>query len=99
MPANKKHLTKSPWQRFAKLSAGFVGGYLLTTSFFMALAFWIDHKAVLLTLRFAGFILWAGLLIVAFLAKNGWKVWGIYLSLSLFFSLIIYLGKLYSPII
>lgn len=99
MPANKKHLTKSVSQRIAKITAGFVGGYLVTVSFFMALAFWMDHKDVLLTLGFGGFILWTGLLIVAFLAKNGWKTWGIYLLLILVFSLIIYFGKTYHPIL
>lgn len=99
MPANKKHLTKSGWQRFAKISAGFLGGYLVTVSFFMALAYWIDHREVLLTLRFGGFILWAGLLVVAFLGKNGWKTWGIYLLLTAVFSLIIYFSKIYHPIL
>ena len=98
MPANKKHLTKSISQRFAKITAGFIGGYLVTITLFMALAFWSDHKAILLTLRFGGFMLWAGLLIAAFLAKNGWKVWGIYLLLTFLFATIIYFGKMYSPI-
>lgn len=98
MPANKKYFS-SPMQRVAKITAGFVGGYLVTLTSFMALAYWVDHVDVLLTLRFGGFMLWAGLLIVAFLAKNGWKVWGIYLLLTLFFCIIIYFGKMYSPII
>lgn len=98
MPANKKYLTQSPWQRFAKITAGFFGGYLVTLSLFMALAYWIDHKAVLLSLRFAGFLVWVTLLILAFLAKNGWKIWGIYLLISLLFSLIIYCSKLYHPL-
>lgn len=98
MPANKKHLTKSGWQRFAKISAGFLGGYLVTVSLFLALAYWVDHKAVLLTLRFGGFMLWAALLVVAFLGRNGWKTWGIYLLLTLVFSLIVYFSKTYHPI-
>lgn len=98
MPANKKYLTKSPWQRFAKITAGFFGGYLVTTTLFMAVSYGIDYSAVLLTLRFGGFILWAALLVLAFLAKNGWKVWAIYLLLSGLFSVFIYLGKMYYPI-
>lgn len=99
MPANKKYLTKSGWQRFAKITAGFFGGYMVTVTLFMALAFWTDHKAILLTLRFGGFMLWVGLLIVAFLAKNAWKIWGIYLFLTCLFAAIIYFGKIHSPII
>lgn len=99
MPANKKYLTKSVSQRFAKISAGMVGGYLVTVSCHLALAFWINHVDVLMTLRFGGFILWVGLLIIAFLAKNGWKTWGVYLLITLFFSFAIYLGKTYHPIL
>lgn len=79
MPANKKYLTKSPIQRFLKISAGFVGGYGIVEALHMALMdFWGTANS-LITLRFGGFILWATLMIIAFLAKNGWKIWGIYL--------------------
>jgi|SRR5690606_21433268 len=98
MPANKKYLTKSPVQRFAKISAGMVGGYLVTVSLHLALALWIDHVNVLMTLRFGGFILWVALLIVAFVAENGWKIWGIYLGITLLFSGVFYLGKIYHPL-
>lgn len=98
MPANKKYLTKSPVQRFAKISAGMVGGYLVTVSLHLALALWIDHVNVLMTLRFGGFMLWVALLIVAFVAKNGWKIWGIYLGITLLFSGVFYLGKIYHPL-
>jgi hypothetical protein len=27
MPANKKYLTQSPFQKFLKITAGFIGGY------------------------------------------------------------------------
>ncbi|QTE22612.1 hypothetical protein [Polaribacter cellanae] len=99
MPANKKHLTTSKWQRFLKFSAGFLGGYLVSMSLHMALAQWLNHVNVLITITFSGFILWVALFLLAFLAKNGWKVWGLYLLLTLFFSGCIYLGKLYHPII
>lgn len=36
---------------------------------------------------FAGFILWAVLLLLAFLTRSGWKIWLIYLSLTVLFSL------------
>lgn len=98
MPANKKYLTKSVSQRIAKISAGLIGGYLVTVSLHMALAYWIDHVNVLLTLRFGGFILWVGLLILAFIGKNGWKTWTLYLFITLVFSIFIYFGKIYNPI-
>lgn len=64
----------------------------------MALSYWMEPKTVFLSLRFGGFILWAVLLILAFLAKSGWKVWGIYLMLSGLFVACIYVGKMYHPI-
>ena len=79
MPANKKHLTQSAIQRAAKLTAGFIGGYLVTLSIHIVLLNWIDPTNLLITLQFAGFMLWCVLLLLAFMAKNGFKVWAIYL--------------------
>ena len=97
MPANKKHHTKSLHQRIAKISAAVIGGYLVTMSLHMALALWFDKTTVLITSTFTGFILWAGLMVVAFLGRNGWITWGIYLLLTAFFTSLIYAGRLYLP--
>ncbi len=79
MPANPKYLTKSPWQQFAKISAGILGGYLITALLHMILAIWIPlHNEVLITSIFSLFIVWCVLLIVPYLFENGWKAWGIY---------------------
>lgn len=98
MPANKKHLTKSPIERFLKVSAGFAGGYLVTESLHMALALWTHLGNMIYTLRYAGFILWASLFIVALISKKGWKVWVIYLVLFCVFSALVHYGKLIHPI-
>ncbi|PNW27408.1 hypothetical protein [Formosa algae] len=99
MPANKKHLTASPWQRFAKISAGLIGGYLVSMSLHMALTAWTDSTTVIITSAFTGFILWATLMVVAFIAKNGWKIWGVFILLTAVFSTIMYLGTLYNPLV
>lgn len=93
MPANKKYLTPTFLHRFIRITAGFIGGYLVTVSFFIALSFYFDKVSVLFTLVFGGFLVWVGLMIVAFIAKSGWKIWGIYLLLTLFFSAIVYLNQ------
>jgi len=98
MPANPKYLTQSKWQRFAKITAAILGSYLVSVSFHLALASWINKTNIVITMVFSGFILWVALMIVAFLAKNGWKIWLIYLSLSLLFSVLLYLGQNYNPI-
>lgn len=85
MPANKKYLS-SPGQRVLKITAGFIGGYLVMLSFHIMLTFIFPKQHVVMTAAFSGYILWAILLLCAFLAKNGWKVWGIYLLLTLLFS-------------
>lgn len=98
MPANPKYLAKSNWQRFAKISAGILGGYMVSMSLHLALASWLNHINVIVTLAFTGFILWAILMIFAFLAKNGWKIWAIYLLTTLLFSGLVYLGKTYNTL-
>jgi ABC-type Na+ efflux pump permease subunit len=97
MPANAKYLTTSPWQRFAKISAGILGGYLLSMSIHLALASWVHHVNVIITMTFTGFIVWVVFMILAFLAKSGWKIWGLYLFLALAFAVIAYAGKIYNP--
>ena len=99
MPANPKYLTKSKWQRFAKITAAILGGYFVSVTLHLALASWFNHVDILITTAFSGFIVWVALMVVAFLAKNGWKIWGIYLLLAFLFSLLIYAGQLYNPII
>lgn len=90
MPANKKHLNPNFLHRFTRISAGLIGGYFVTVSFFLALSYVLDKVAVLFTLVFGGFLLWVGLLIVAFIAKKGWKIWAIYLLLTFVFSSMVY---------
>ncbi|KFF07223.1 hypothetical protein [Flavobacterium reichenbachii] len=98
MPANPKYLTQSKGQRFLKITAAILGGYFVSVTFHLALASWFNRVNVLITMAFTGFILWVALMVVAFLAKSGWKIWGIYLLLTLFFCGIIYLGQTNNPI-
>lgn len=99
MPANKKYLTPSASQRFAKVSAAILGGLIVAVMFHMALATWFNHIAVIITSTFSAFILWAVLMIVAFLGKNGWKIWGIYLLTSLVLGVVFYFGNQINPIV
>lgn len=87
MPANKKHLTASPWQRLLKVSAAFIGGYMVTMSLHLLLMTFLDKSVIFITMKFSVYILWAVLMVVAFLARSGWKIWGIYLGLSIIFFL------------
>ncbi|KLT70769.1 MULTISPECIES: hypothetical protein [Flavobacterium] len=98
MPANPKYLTQSKWQRFLKITAAILGGYFVSVSFHLALASWLDRTNVVITMAFSGFILWVVLMILAFLAKSAWKIWGIYILLTLLFLGIMYLGQTYNPI-
>jgi len=86
MPANKKYLS-SPFQRFLKITAGFIGGYFVMISFHLLLTYLFEKKNVIITAGITGYILWAILLLLAFLAKNGWKIWGFYLLLAILFYL------------
>ncbi|WP_293900746.1 MULTISPECIES: hypothetical protein [unclassified Sphingobacterium] len=86
MPANKKYLS-TPFQRFLKITAGFIGGYVVMLAFHVLVTHIFEKKDVVITACFTGYLLWAVLLLLAFLAKNGWKIWGIYLLLAAIFSL------------
>lgn len=97
MPANQKHLTASPWQRFAKISAGILGGYAVAMSFLLALAAWFNHVNVIITASFLGFILWVVFMLLAFLSRNGWLVWLLYLGITAIFTTLAILGKLFNP--
>ena len=99
MPANKKYLTPSTSQRFAKISAAILGGLIVAVMFHMALASWFDHVTVIIASTFSAFILWAILMVVAFLGKNGWKIWGIYLLASLVLFVIFYFGNQTNPLV
>ena len=100
MPANPKYLTKSPWQQFAKISSGIIGGYLISALLHLSLALWLPfHKEMLITSIFTFFIIWCALLIFPFLFKNGWKLWLLYLGIISILYVIYYLGKQNNPFV
>lgn len=86
MPANKKYLTRSPWIRLSKVLAGSVGGYLVMISFHAALTRVFPRELVMVTSFITGYLLWATLLLVAFLIPKAWKTWAIYILLVGLFS-------------
>lgn len=87
MPANKKYLTKSPFERFLKITAGFIGGYCVMISFHHLFGYIFEPKYVVITAAITGYILWAVLLLLAFLAEKAWKIWLWYILLTVLFSL------------
>ena len=96
MPANPKYLNASFWPRFAKITAAIIGSYLVSISFHLALASWLNRPNVIITTAYSGFIVWVVLMVITFLAKSGLKIWGLYLLLTLFFSGLIYAGQYYN---
>lgn len=87
MPAKKKYLTRSPWIRTSKILAGSLGGYAVMFSFHLFLCNIFPREDVVVTSFFTGYILWAILLLWAFLAENVWKVWLIYIGATILFSI------------
>lgn len=91
MPANKKYLTTSPLQRTLKITAALIGGYMVSVAFHQFLMLFLPKKDMHITMHFSVYIMWAVLMILAFLAKSGWKIWGWYLLASVvFFSPFLY---------
>lgn len=87
MPANKKHLESSIIQRILKITAGFIGGFILSTCFHLFWMYFFSPETVYTTMYVTQYLLWATLFVIAFLFDQGLKVWVIYLSLSLLFYL------------
>ncbi len=87
MPANKKYLTRSPWIRLSKILAGTVGGYTVMLSFHVLLTSFLPKDEVVITAFISGYILWAFLLLWAFIEKNVWRVWLVYILLTILFAL------------
>jgi len=90
MPANKKYLS-TPLQRLLKLTAGVVGGYGVMFSLHLVLAECFTPRDVVATAFLSGYLLWAILVLLAFLSRNGWRVWGLYLILTAVFYGLFYL--------
>ncbi len=93
MPANPKYLTSSGWVRFSRIMSGFVGGFAVTIGLHLVLTLWVDRATVIITSTYSGFILWAILLMTAFLIRRAWMVWAIYLGLILVFAIILFIHK------
>lgn len=92
MPAKKEYLT-SPGQRAIKIATAILGGYLLSTAFHLLIGALLPTEGrniVMLTSTFTLFLLWGILMVLPFLAKSAWKVLGLYILLTLIFSVIIY---------
>jgi hypothetical protein len=87
MPANPKYLTKSPWLRLVKILVGFGSGYAVMLSLHLLLMRVFPPQNVVATAFITGYVLWALLLLWAFVARNVWRVGATYLGLTLLFSL------------
>jgi len=91
MPANPKYLSSGP-QRAAKITAGLIGGYLLSAMFHYVLGLTFENKAVVVvTSVYTLYMLWMVLFIVPFLMKSGGKAWVIYLISIVVLGVIAYL--------
>ncbi|MEO0528876.1 MAG: hypothetical protein AAFZ89_16710 [Bacteroidota bacterium] len=76
MPANTKYLS-SKGQRWLKVSAAILGGYMATMSIHIAIgALLVNKSALVLTTAYSSFFIWVGFMVFAFFSKNGWKAWG-----------------------
>ncbi|MEM9919523.1 MAG: hypothetical protein AAF990_15605 [Bacteroidota bacterium] len=86
-------MAQSKWQRFAKITAGFIGGFGVSAAIHIVLAIWFDRSIVLITSSFSSFLLWSVLFVVAYIPRNGWRVWAIYLSIILLCGAIVLLHQ------
>ncbi|MFV0249351.1 MAG: hypothetical protein ACK5H1_10405 [Tenacibaculum sp.] len=100
MPANSKYLTKSAWQKFAKISAGLVGGYIISVLFHMVLILLIPaHHEMLVTTIFSFVIVWGIMLLIPYLFTNGLKAWGLYIVIIIILYLLYFLANKSNPFV
>ncbi|MCH2193628.1 hypothetical protein [Kordia sp.] len=98
MPANPKYLNKSPWHQFAKITAGVIGGYIITALIHLCLPLFLPYpKEVLITSIFTVFMVWCLFLIIPFLFTNGWKAWTLYLIIIVILHIIYHYGNQHNP--
>lgn len=100
MPANRKYLTNSMWQRVAKISASLLGGYLIAVGTHLLLTLWLPgHRVVLVTFRYSLYLLWVVFMFIPFLFENGWKCWLYYFVIIALLAAGIVDGMIYHPIV
>ncbi len=93
MPANSKYFS-SPKQRVLKITAAIFGGYFVAASFhFMIATIKPIQEIVILFSSITFFLLWGILTVTTFLARSGWKIWGIYLLLTTIFGVFTWILK------
>ena len=81
MPANPKYLSPNH-QKFAKLTCGVIGGYLVSFILHLLIGSLVPHtRNYLVTSIVTVYLLWGFLLILPYLFTNGWKIWLIYLAI------------------
>jgi hypothetical protein len=86
MPANKEYLDHNKTQRIVKLTAAFLGSFLVAASSMLAVASRVHRpKVVFMTYNYALILIWCGLMLLAFLFKQAWKCWLLYGLLTLVF--------------
>ena len=79
MPAKTQYLSNKG-QRALKVSAGILGGFLLANALHLVVGSLIEDKTIIvITSAYSIFFFWILFMILAFLFKNGWKAWGVYL--------------------
>lgn len=91
MPANRKYLS-SPSQRWLKVSAAILGGYLFSASFHLLLSCIPSiSEYVILFSGISFFLVWPVVMLLVFLFRDGLKAWFWLLGLSLCFSALVWL--------
>ena len=93
MPANKKHLIRSPWTRASKIIAAILGGLVVSLALHTVVALTWNADYVVLSIWFSFPLVWVAMIGIVYWIKNVWKAWGLILLLSLGGSSVIYFIK------
>jgi hypothetical protein len=93
MPAKKEYIP-TPLPALAKLAAALVGGYCISVSLHVLIAILTKQReTVMFSATFTLFLVWAVVMVLTFLARTAWKIWTLYICLTLLFAALIYVLK------
>ncbi|MEM8897650.1 MAG: hypothetical protein AAGC85_06075 [Bacteroidota bacterium] len=94
MPAKKKYLHQSGWDKAGKVTAAFFGGLFATMGLHMAAALWLDMQTVFSTTLYSFFIIWPLMMVGVYWIRKPWISWAVMMGICLFSGVFIYLGKM-----
>lgn len=93
MPANKKHLIKSPWEKTSKIIVSILGGLAASVALHLGIGSWVFKDFIVMVSLFTIYALWAFFIIMVYWIRKSWVSWAILSSITILSVIAVYLSK------